>query len=74
MPGAGLSLLRAVQAVESEEAKAEGDERTGLKILRRALEAPTRQLADNSGLDSGVVVERMRAATASGSTRRTART
>ena len=60
VPGAGLSLLRAAKAVESEEAKAEGDERTGLKILRRALEAPTRQLADNSGLDSGVVVERMR--------------
>jgi chaperonin GroEL len=60
VPGAGLSLLRAAQAVESEEAKAEGDERTGLKILRRALEAPTRQLAENSGLDSGVVVERMR--------------
>jgi chaperonin GroEL len=61
VPGAGLALLRAAEAVAHEEEKADGDERTGLKILRRALEAPTRQLAENSGMDSGVVVERMRA-------------
>ena len=61
VPGAGLVLIRAAAAVEKEEAKAEGDEKTGLRILRRALEAPTRQLAKNSGLDEGVVIERMRA-------------
>jgi chaperonin GroEL len=61
VPGAGLSLLRTIDAVEREEEKCEGDERTGLRILKRALEAPTRQLADNSGLDPGVVIERMRA-------------
>jgi chaperonin GroEL len=60
VPGAGLALLRAAAAVENEEANAAGDEKTGLRILRRAFEAPTRQLATNSGLDDGVVVERMR--------------
>jgi chaperonin GroEL len=61
VPGAGLALLRAVSAVEAEEAKVEGDERTGIQILRRALEVPTRQIAANSGVDGGVVVDRMRA-------------
>ena len=42
VPGGGLALLRAIDAVEREEAKAEGDERTGLQILKRALEAPPR--------------------------------
>ena len=36
-----------------------GDERTGVQILRRALEAPTRQIAENSSADGGVVVDRM---------------
>jgi chaperonin GroEL len=61
VPGAGMALLRAIDHVAREEDHAEGDERTGLRLLRRALEAPTRQLADNSGLDAGVVVEHMRA-------------
>jgi len=60
VPGGGLALLRATDAVSREEAKAEGDERTGLQILRRALDAPTRQIAENSGADGGVVVNRMR--------------
>ncbi len=60
LPGAGLALLRAIDAVDVEEAKAEEDEKTGLRILKRALEAPTRQIAENSALDGGVVVDRMR--------------
>jgi len=60
VPGGGLALLRAIEAVEREEATSEGDERTGLQILRRALEAPTRQLAENSATDGGVVVNEMR--------------
>ena len=60
LPGAGLALLRAIDAVDAEEAKAEEDEKTGLRILKRALEAPTRQIAENSSLDGGVVVDRMR--------------
>jgi chaperonin GroEL len=60
VPGGGLALLRAMQAVEKEEAQCDGDERTGLRILKQALEAPTRQIAVNSGVDAGVVVDRMR--------------
>jgi len=60
VPGCGLVLLRAIEAVKAEESACEGDERTGLRILERALEAPTRTIADNSGYDDGVVVERMR--------------
>ena len=60
VPGAGLALLRAIEAVEREESKADGDERTGLRVLRAALVAPTTQISENSGLDGGVVVERMR--------------
>jgi chaperonin GroEL len=58
--GAGLSLLRAIDAVEREAAQCDGDERTGVLMLRRALEAPTRQIAANSNADGGVVVDRMR--------------
>ncbi len=61
VPGGGLALLRVIEAVEREESKCEGDERTGLQILRRALEAPTRQIAENSSVDGGVVVNQMRA-------------
>jgi chaperonin GroEL len=59
VPGGGLALLRATEAVAREEAKAEGDERTGLQILKRALESPARQIAENSAVDGGVVVNRM---------------
>jgi chaperonin GroEL len=61
VPGGGLALLRAIDAVEREEKKCEGDEATGMRILRHALEAPARQIAANSGADPGVVVDRMRA-------------
>ncbi len=60
VPGGGLALLRCTQALEAAEADAKGDERTGLEILRRALSAPTRQIAENSAVDGGVVVARMR--------------
>jgi chaperonin GroEL len=51
--------LRCTEAVAREEAKAEGDERTGIQVLKRALEAPARQIAENSASDGGVVVARM---------------
>jgi chaperonin GroEL len=63
VPGGGLALLRAIGAVAEEETKADGDERSGIRILKRALEAPTRQIAENSAADGGVVVDRMRAGT-----------
>ena len=59
VPGGGLALLRCTAAVAEEEAKCSGDERTGVAILRRALEAPARQIAENSAVDAGVVVARM---------------
>jgi len=59
VPGGGLALLRCVDAVSREEAACEGDERTGAQILKRALEAPARQIAENSAVDGGVVVARM---------------
>jgi chaperonin GroEL len=59
VPGGGLALLRCVKTIAAEENMTEGDERTGLKILRRALEAPARQIAENSSVDGGVVVARM---------------
>jgi len=63
VPGGGLVLLRAIEAVEGAEKECSGDERTGLLILKRALEAPTRQIAENSNLDGGVVADRMRSGT-----------
>jgi len=63
VPGGGLALLRAMDAVMAEELKTEGDVRTGLRILRQALAAPTRQISENSGLDGGVAVDRMRTST-----------
>jgi len=59
VPGGGLALLRCVDVLAAEEAKCEGDEKTGIQILKRALEAPTRQIAENSAADGGVVVARM---------------
>ncbi|HYL56641.1 MAG TPA: chaperonin GroEL [Gemmatimonadales bacterium] len=63
VPGGGLALLRAIEPVERDADKVEGDVRTGALILRRALETPTRQIAENSNVDGGVVVDRMRAGT-----------
>lgn len=60
VPGGGRALLYAAGAIEKLEAEFDGDERTGLQIIRRALEAPTRQIAENSGFDPGVVVDRTR--------------
>lgn len=59
VPGGGMALLRCMKALRDEEERATGDERTGLQILRRALSAPTRQIAENSAVDGGVVIERM---------------
>lgn len=60
VPGGGLALLRLIPQIEAGESRADGDERTGLRILKRALETPTRQIAANSGVDEGVVIEKLR--------------
>jgi chaperonin GroEL len=53
-------LLKVVPAVEKEAAKYGGDIHTGVMIVKKALEAPARQIAENSSADPGVVVDRMR--------------
>jgi chaperonin GroEL len=63
VPGGGLALLKLIPVIEAEEARTDGDERTGLRILRKALETPTRQIAENSGADAGVVIDKMRGGT-----------
>lgn len=64
VPGCGLPLLRAASALAKAEIDVEGDERTGFRIMRQALEAPTRQIGENAGVDGGVVVDHMRSGTA----------
>jgi chaperonin GroEL (HSP60 family) len=60
VPGGGWSLLRCIDAVEALEDELDGGEKTGVRILRRALETPTRRIAENSDVDDGVVVDRVR--------------
>jgi len=61
VPGGGVALLRAIDGVKVD-AIAEDDERTGARIVLRALEEPLRQIADNSGLEGSVVVNDVRKA------------
>ncbi len=58
VPGGGTTLLRAQAALDK--IKAEGDEATGIMIVRRALEAPLRTIAENGGWEGSVIVERVR--------------
>lgn len=58
VPGGGVTLLNAAQALDKVQLNA--DEATGLAILRRALEEPTRQIAENAGVDGSVIVESIR--------------
>jgi chaperonin GroEL len=60
VPGGGVALLNAGDAVRDEAAKLEDDERTGAQIIVRALEEPLRQLATNAGLEGSVVVNQVR--------------
>ncbi|HDJ30618.1 MAG TPA: chaperonin GroEL [bacterium] len=58
VPGGGVALLRAIDSLESLEV--EGDEKIGVDILKRALEAPIRQIAKNAGQEGSVVVDQVR--------------
>ncbi|MBC7074084.1 chaperonin GroEL [Candidatus Parcubacteria bacterium] len=60
LPGGGTALLRAQTALEELEKSLEGDEKTGVLILKRALEAPIRQIAENTGVDGSIVVDKVR--------------
>jgi len=58
LPGGGTALLNA--ATKLDQLKLENDEAVGVKILRRAIEAPLRQLADNAGFEGAIIVERVK--------------
>ncbi len=60
VPGGGTTLLRAAAALES--LKLEGDEQTGVSIVKRALEEPLRQISTNAGLEGSVIVDKVRSA------------
>ena len=55
LPGGGVAYLRAIEAVKA--VKAKGDEKIGVAIVAKALEAPIRQIAQNSGMDGSVVAD-----------------
>jgi len=59
VPGGGVTLLRAISAVDELLKSLEGDEATGAKIVRRALEEPARLIAENAGYEGSVIVQRI---------------
>ena len=61
VPGGGVALLRAQEAVEKVMASLSGDEATGARMVARSLSAPLKQIAENAGLEGGVVVEKVKA-------------
>jgi chaperonin GroEL len=61
VPGGGVALLRAAKAIDR--VKAEGDERVGAMIVKRALEEPIRQIVENAGAEGSVIVEKVKSET-----------
>ncbi|MHC2070642.1 chaperonin GroEL [Bremerella sp. T1] len=57
LPGGGVALVRAIEAVEKARSSARGDEKIGVDIILKALPAPMRQIANNCGIDGNVVVD-----------------
>ena len=60
IPGGGVALIRALESLEGLEGD-NADETTGIKIIKRAIEEPLRQIVENAGLEGSVVVEKVRA-------------
>jgi chaperonin GroEL len=60
VPGGGVALIRCIPALDK--VQADGDEAVGVNIVRRALEEPLRQLAENAGMEGSLVVERVKEA------------
>ncbi len=63
VPGGGVVLLRGLTALDK--VRASGDEKIGLEIVRRALEEPIRQIAENAGVEGSIVVQKVRENTGS---------
>ena len=62
VPGGGTAYLNVIPEVEKLVKTVDGDEKTGVRIVLKALEAPVRQIATNAGLDDGVVVNKIMSA------------
>src|SRR5215213_6808249 len=60
VPGGGVALLRSQAAVLDRASSLQGDEATGARLVARSLEEPLKQIAENAGMEGGVVVERVR--------------
>ena len=60
VPGGGVALVRSIDAVTAVANSLEGDEATGARLVAKALSAPLRQIAENAGMDGGVVINRVR--------------
>ncbi|MBA3610112.1 MAG: chaperonin GroEL [Rubrobacter sp.] len=60
VPGGGVALLKAQTAVSDMLDSLDGDERTGARIIHRALEEPIRQISSNAGADGSIVVDKVR--------------
>ncbi|MCU1392511.1 MAG: chaperonin GroEL [Ilumatobacteraceae bacterium] len=60
VPGGGVALLRAQAAVLAVAAGLTGDEATGARLVAKSLEAPLKQIAENAGMEGGVVVEKVK--------------
>jgi chaperonin GroEL len=58
VPGGGVVFLRAMSAVDT--LRLSGDEKTGASIIRRALEEPIRQIAENAGAEGSIVLQKVR--------------
>ncbi len=59
LPGGGVALLRSVKALENLKTANE-DQRVGIDIIRRAIEAPVRQIAENAGAEGSIIVGKLR--------------
>ncbi len=60
VPGGGVALLNAISKVQALVAKNQGDAKTGVQIILRAMEEPMRQIAINAGIDGAVIIENIR--------------
>ena len=58
VPGGGTALVNVIAALDN--VNATGDEITGVNLVRKALESPVRQIADNAGVEGSVIVERLK--------------
>ena len=61
VPGGGVAFVRAIDSLDRTRKDARGDEKIGVEIVRRALEEPLRQIADNAGVEGAIVVQKVNA-------------